>query len=519
MLRRHLTGIVLGLGSWAGVLVILPLTLSFGSSARADQAPGASQPLALSLLQARELGLNQSLGRRQSSLGVRQAEAALAITGSRFLPHLNLVGLGSYAQVGSNVGFISNLATVGDLNFSLGRNGYTVIRNSFGNVGLALNYSLLDFSRTPLRQVASAELGVSRAVNAEQERRSRFEITAGYLNLQLADALIPAWQAALTLSNRLRRDVDAIRAKGLAARIDSFQAEALVATDEAGLAEARGQRRIASISLARVLNLPAQQTLVASDFLSPVAAWPLDEAASLAAALRQRPALEAIELQRQADLARARLARSALLPSLGVVLGGGINGDKLTFANTGNLNASAAVGSKGVAGSLPVASNGTASGSFYDYGVLLTLRQPLFDGGASRSSAELAQLLAESKAVARQQAEQLIVQTVQTWLSSQQTAGLQLEAARRAVAANERAVGDAQLRYRGSVAPLTDVLIAQRDLQVARAARATAIHRWNLAQAGLELETGEHDDRPWAFPPAEVPAPRQQRHPSAAARR
>jgi hypothetical protein len=33
-------------------------------------------------------------------------------------------------------------------------------------------------------------------------------------------------------------------------------------------------------------------------------------------------------------------------------------------------------------------------------------------------------------------------------------------------------------------------LIAQRNLQVARSAEASAIYRWNLSRAGLELETG-----------------------------
>ena len=40
------------------------------------------------------------------------------------------------------------------------------------------------------------------------------------------------------------------------------------------------------------------------------------------------------------------------------------------------------------------------------------------------------------------------------------------------------------------VAPLPALLLAQRNLQMARSAEATAVHRWNLSRAGLELETG-----------------------------
>ena len=49
---------------------------------------------------------------------------------------------------------------------------------------------------------------------------------------------------------------------------------------------------------------------------------------------------------------------------------------------------------------------------------------------------------------------------------------------------------DALLRYRAGVAPITELLIAQRNLQAARSAEAAAIHRWNITRVGLELETG-----------------------------
>lgn len=56
--------------------------------------------------------------------------------------------------------------------------------------------------------------------------------------------------------------------------------------------------------------------------------------------------------------------------------------------------------------------------------------------------------------------------------------------------ASQDAVQDAQLRYRAGIAPLTELLLAQRDLQAARSAAATAIEQWNVSRAGLELETG-----------------------------
>lgn len=467
-----------GVGGWlAGVVMAL--------------APGAQAApvLRLSLQQALERGEASSLSVEEASLAVQESRALEGITASQFLPKLDLVALGTYTQVGTSTGFISNVPTLGDLNLALGGQGYAVLQNTFGNLGLVLNYGLVDFGRGPLRQAAGATRLAADAELQESKRRSRFAITSAYLNLQLADAQIPVWQRAIELSSALLRDARAIRREGLAARIDTLQAEALVQGDRQGLAEAQAQRSIARSGLARVLNLPSDQGVEASDPLTPGPGWSLDLAASIRAALSDRPLLEALNQQRQAQLAQVKAARALVLPRIGLLVGAGYSGDKLA-APVLQTTPSVAVDGVGSA-TLPSQSlNATGSGSFYDWGALLTLRQPLFDGGLSRQSAALAQRQAERKAVAQQQAEQLIIQSVETFWAGHQAAAQQQQAAAAAVKAGELAVRDAQLRYRASIAPLTEVLIAQRDLQASRSALAAAIHRWNLSRAGLAMETG-----------------------------
>ena len=437
-----------------------------------NQRPQQRLPpaLQLSLLQALELGLRQSINLRNSDLVVQENQALLGLARTRFIPTIDLVGLGSYAQVGSSVGFISNLPTIGDLNLQLGNKGYAVVQNTFVNVGLALNYSLLDFSRGPLRQSAKAGLQASEAEQLEQRRRSRFEIVSAYLNAQLAEALLPVWQRSLKVSNQLRQDAWAIRKQGLAARIDTLQADALVQSDRQGLVEAEAQRQIALSGLARALNLPPEQGIEVKDPLVPWGSWPLDLQASLRQSLQQRPALEALQLQRQAQLARVQLAQASRLPTVGLLLGGGINGKSLSLPNQ--------------------SSSASSSGSFYDWGALVSLRQPLFDGGLSRESTALAESRAEQSSLAIENAQQQIAQNVQTWHATHRASLEQMRAAQAAAQAGEEAVRDSLLRYRAGIAPLTELLIAQRNLQLARSARATAIHRWNLSRAGLELETG-----------------------------
>jgi outer membrane protein TolC len=242
--------------------------------------------------------------------------------------------------------------------------------------------------------------------------------------------------------------------------------------------------------LARNLNLPPEQVISLSEPLRPLPAWPLNLSASLAQALAEdRPALEALEQQRRAQQAQVKVARAGALPQVGLLLGGGINGDWL---NVPVLNTTPRVGVNGSQGpDLPtLSSSGNASGSFYDWGAVISLRQPLFDGGLTRESVALARRRAEQGEVALELARQTITQQVETFYATHQSSGPQMRAAAAAAAAGSEAVRDALLRYRAGVAPITELLIAQRNLQAARSAEAAAIHRWNISRAGLELETG-----------------------------
>ena len=87
---------------------------------------------------------------------------------------------------------------------------------------------------------------------------------------------------------------------------------------------------------------------------------------------------------------------------------------------------------------------------------------------------------------------QWITQRVIADLSNLEAAALQIDAGSKAIKAGEEAVRDARLRYTAGIAPLTEVLVADSNLQAARSQRAIAIHRWNLARAGLERQTGLH---------------------------
>lgn len=462
------------------------MSLGFTAGRSVDASP---PPLVLGRQQALELGFGASLSLRSQVLTVEENQALVGLARSRFLPRLELVALGTFAQVDSDIGFISNLPTIGDLNLNLGANSSALINNAFVNLGVIMTMPLLDFGRGPLQQAAQADLQAARAQEQEQQRRTRFEILNRYFSAQLSAAQIPVWESSLAVSQRLLRDVNAIRRVGLAPRIDTFQAEALQQADLQGLVEAQAQHEIALSGLARVLNFPAETRVKAGDPLQKDPAWGYSLSDSINQALEQRPSLESLIQLQLAQRAKIQLARAGRLPSVGLLVGGGVSGNWLDIPNqSATPNVSASNGTN--VALLAISTSGSASGSFTDWGAAITVRQPLYNGGFTRESIALAERRAAQAEITIQQAQQTIIQSVETWFATHRAAAPQITASRAAIVAGERSVQDGLLRYRSGLTPLTELLVAQRNLQIARAAEASAIYRWNLSRAALELETG-----------------------------
>jgi outer membrane protein TolC len=170
-----------------------------------------------------------------------------------------------------------------------------------------------------------------------------------------------------------------------------------------------------------------------------------------------------------------------------LVVGAGYSGDQLSVPV---LQQGGAIDGPN---SLPLPSldqSSYAAGSFYNWGAALLLRQPLWDGGQASAGAAVAEREADLLHADEELARRRIRQEVGRAWSEMQAAPNAIAAGREAVAAGERSVRDARLRYRAMVDPITEVLLVQRDLQGARAALLTTLSRQALERAVLERETG-----------------------------
>ena len=458
-------------------------------AALAGPAASAVMAAPLTLAQVLERGMPASADLERSRRELERGAAAERFSRSQRWPRLDLLGSASGTQVGTSIGVITNLPTFGDLSFGLGQNGYAVLQSLFAGGGVVLSANLLPISEG--WQVAAAQSGRLAAGRqlSETERQVRFELESTYRELQLRQALVPVWETALRASTALERDVEQINRRGLAARIDVLRARALRAGDAQGLITAQAQNTAVRGRLAELLGLPPEEAPEAAD---PIRAeerpWPLDLEATLERALAERPLLEALRLQEQASRQRAKAARASLLPSLSLLAGAGINSNRIdvpVLRTTGRLRA----GPANV--TLPsVDTPGNISGNFYDWGGLLQLRQPLFDGGRARDGAALADREAAVVAADADLARRRIRITVRDTWEQVRSSPARIAAAREAVAAGERALRDAQLRYRAQVEPLTEVLLVQRELQASQAALLTAQTEQAIGRAVLWRETG-----------------------------
>jgi outer membrane protein TolC len=445
-------------------------------------------PEPISLQQVLAIGMPASLDLERGQRRLARDQAVVQVGMASRLPQLFGVASGSFTQVGTSVGVITDLPTLGDISLGLRENGYAQLQNTFGNVGLVLDLNLLPLRQSAELAASRSGLASSRAALGETQRQVRFNLVSAYRDLQLRQALVPVWEQALEASTALERDAEAFRRHGLAARIDVLRSRVLRANDAQGLAQARAELLRSRQHLAALLGLPPQRAPLASDRLEAQLPWSLSLEESLERALKDRPLLASLQAQQQAQTSLARAARSALLPSLSLVVGGGLSGDRLAapvLSSGGSLESSA--GSLGLPN---LQQSGVASGSFYNWGAALLLRQPFFDGGRASSGAAVAERERDLLAADTDLARRTIRETVSTAWSGFQASASVLSAARAGVEAGERALRDARLRYRALVEPLTEVLLVQRDLQAARAGLLSALAGQAIERAVLERETG-----------------------------
>ena len=344
--------------------------------------------------------------------------------------------------------------------------------------GLQLNYALLDFARTPTVRAARASLEQQRNTYANQLRSLQLQVSEAYYGLQQSEQLVRVYDANLRNDLVILQESLDLKQAGLVPRLDVLRRRAIQAQGEESLIQALADRAVARRQLALLLNLPASVTPSASDPILVQPRWPLDLEASLLAAYRGNPELEAILATRSALAQQSQATAAGLLPSLSL------------FASAGGSSSRTSVddidlGGGGCCGStlLPLS---TANG--WDWSVGLTFTWLLFDAGTTagqaRALARQADAAAQLYAASRNDIRLRIEQAFFTHEASL----AKLSSARRGVAAALEAFRDVRLRYQTGLSSEIDVSFTQDQLINSLVRRLNATVAVNVSYARLLRE-------------------------------
>ena len=344
--------------------------------------------------------------------------------------------------------------------------------------GLQLNYALLDFARTPTVRAARASLEQQRYTYANQLRSLQLQVSEAYYKLQQDEQLVRVYDANLRNDLVILQDSLDLKLAGLVPRLDVLRRRAIQASDEETLIQTLADRAVARRQLAVLLNLPATVTPTPSDPIVVQPRWPLDLEASLLAAYRGNPELEAILATRTALAQQSQATAAGLLPKLSLFASGGGSNSQTSLGNF-------EIGGGGCCGAtaLPLS---TTSG--WDWSAGLTLTWLLFDAG---TTAGQARALAKREAAAAQQyaaTRNDIRLRIEQAFFNHEASLAKLSSARRGVAAALEAFRDVRLRYITGLDSELNVSITQDRLINSQVQRLNATVGVNITYAKLLKE-------------------------------
>ncbi|MGB7565947.1 MAG: TolC family protein [Prochlorococcaceae cyanobacterium] len=466
---------------------------------------GSSVPQNLSLEQALAIGFAQSPELQAQRLEVAAALGRLQARLGSYWPQLALVGGLDVGQSATNyavprgnesLGFGPNFAPGGAFAVPSGARAYLNQGTGAAAGGLELRYALLDFARTPAAAAARAELRQVRQSYANGLRLLQLEISEAYYQLQRNDQLVRIREADLRSDAVVLQDVVALKQAGLVPRLDLLRRKAIEAEAEERLVQARADRAIARRRLAVLLNLPPEQVPRASDPIQLQPAWPLDLEASLLAAYRDNPELEAVLAAREALARQKDGVAAALLPRLGLLASGAAIGTRTRQWDISGDCCGATV--------IPQLNTYGA-----DWAVGLTFRWLLFDGGST--AAEVRALASREAATAQRYAARRndIRLRLESAFFNHGASLIKLVSARRAVAASLEAFRDARLRYQSGLSNEVTLSITQDRLIDSLVRRLNATIDVNITYAQLlrELMPVPRDPAAPLTPSLQLPLP------------
>lgn len=283
-------------------------------------------------------------------------------------------------------------------------------------------------------EAARAQVLASRYARDTVELSVAGLVTTGYLTLRAADASLALSESTLALR---AKSLDIVRSRldaGSASPIELYQAEGSVAAVEAQIASLRRQRALAANQLALLTGDPAL-AIVGGD-LRQLPTPPVPPTGLPSALLEARPDIRQAEETLVSANAEIGVAKAALYPNLSLT---------------------------GTFGSASKALGDLFTGGAGTWSLGAAALMPLFDAGRNAALIDQASARQKQALVAYQQAVQTAFKEVNDALVSLSENAAGEAAQDKSVAAAQKTLELAQIRYEAGYSGFLDVLDAQRS--------------------------------------------------------
>lgn len=405
------------------------------------------------------LALEHNRDLRVAALNVEQARAQATIREADLWPTVNAGVSGN--RVATNTGGVSTTVTG----------------------GLATTAYELDLLGRVRQQAAAAQAQLRASEFLQSAARASLiaAVAAAYVNLQADEALLSITQDTVRSREESRQLVIGRLKAGAASTLDLAQADALLQSARAALAQVQRQKALDESTLLLLIGrpLPADLPMGSGQGLQGLLQEParapgsgdaraLNGLAVLQAGLPsevlvQRPDIGAAEAQLRAAQANVEAARRAYFPRI-------------------SLTASYGQASKEL--------SALFAGGTWVWGVAPQLLAPIFDAGRLRAGVQQAQAAQQAALAQYEKAVQVAFKETSDALASQSLLAEQLQALHLQQQAESQRVALSQARWRLGASAYTEVLDAQRSLYAAQTAVVQAAALALINQASLYKALG-----------------------------